>query len=276
MVDRKTTLVGVDIGEKFDPLKGVLATLAEKGAEINPRTLSRIRGGFTSGDKTATKLLLGEVLRGESAGLKDQLFLSIAQTGVELRKPQTPYHPERYLSDGFTTAISENLKLRDQDVRSCLRSMRAELVLDSLEKPNSSLRLLFVETAENYLDAYMNPPSTRGADFKKEVYETWDRNSIKDYYQMMYKVRRSRLIGSWTPFEVEVQALFYSQRVESGQPSTLDRMIGDEYSPFSPNPELVDSVRERSATDFNEDALVAHVNALIFGLPTNPFLSAPR
>lgn len=270
--ERKNSLVGIPIGDKGEELNRYLLDLTGKGVNLYPETLSRIRGGFISGDLTAQQLLLDAAKTAKNSLLKVRLYLGITDTGLENRSFQ-PSHRGRYLSEGFTQTIAEQLILSGGNVRSCLRAMRADLVLYAAQDPHQELLNHFVQKAEDYLFAYTNPPSTIGADQKLDINTNWERASISDFYRRLYSLGAPRAIGTWAPYEVEVFSHLYRLQSTGKWLTPLDNLVFERYQVNHDNSGLVALVRERTATDFNDDALIAHVNALAFGKPINPLIS---
>lgn len=277
MPDRepKNSLAGVSIGDKGDELPGYLGELAKRGVSLYPETLSRIRGGFISGSLTTQQLLLHQAKAAENIGLKTGLYLDILSIGLENRSHQTLY-PGRYLSNGFTQAIAEQLEFSEGNIRGILRAMRADLVLYCGDNHQPELVGHFVLRAEDYLLAYAIPPSTKGADGKVDMLNNWERDSVLDFYKRLYSLAARRAIGTWVPYEIEVFSHFYQLQQDGGWLTPLDRLVFEGYVANSTNNGLIASIREKTATDFNSDSLIAYANALSFGKPFNPIISANK
>lgn len=273
--ERKNTLAGIPIGNKGEDLNPYLVELAGRGVNLYPETLSRIRSGFISGDLTAQQLLLDRSKTAKDPLFKAKLYLDVAEAGIENRSFQRA-HPRRYLSEGFTEGIAEQLKLSGGNIRSSLRAMRADLILYVAQEPQQELLTHFVQQAEDYLFAYTNPPSTRGAGQKLDINENWERNSIADFYKRLYALGAPRALGTWAPYEIEVLAQFYQLQLAGKRTSPLDELVFNGYITNHDNNGLVASIRASTAIDFNEDALVAHANALAFGKPINPLISQKK
>lgn len=266
----RTELAGIPIGDRGDSLEKYTRTIASFGVNIRPDSLSRLRRGVRSGTFTEEQLLLRQTTL--CASLKNQLYGAIASNGMELREFQAS-KPKRYLSTGFTELIAQEIGFPVQDIRNCLRAMRADLIIFSTELPDAALLQLFIPTAHSYLDAYSFPPSCNGAKDKRAIDEKWNRGSIADFYRLLYEKPAPRMIGTWAPYETAVFEEFYRLRELDNVLTPLDRIVQTGYIVVGRNDDLVEDLRRMTATDFNADALTAHANALVFGLPVNPNIS---
>lgn len=275
---QKSVLAGIPIGSKGDRLGSFLEELNRRGVFIQDTTLSRIRMGVIPGSVVTQQLLLDEVLKSGYPKQKIELFLNLADSAVDLRQYQRS-HPQRYLSEGFTEIVAEHLSdatgfpFSGGSVRNCLRAMRADLLLYAEAAASEELIANFAQVAETYLIAYSSPPSEKCARHKMEINRHWDRRSVADFYRRIYAIGGPRTIGSWVPFEVGVLSQFYKLQSNGFWFTPLDKKILRRYRVREQNSVLVDSVRARIFTDFNQDALAAYANALAFGLPVNPLIS---
>jgi len=274
MPDRepKNSLAGVPIGDKGDELPRYLEELQRRGVSLYPETLSRIRGGFISGSLTTQQLLLHEAKAAENTEPKTGLYLGIAKSGLENRSTQA-FYPARYLSAGFTQAIAEQSEFSVGNIRGILRAMRADLVLYCGHNHQPELVDHFVLRAEDYLLAYVIPPSTKGANGKADMLNNWERGSVLDFYKRLYSLAARRAIGTWVPYEIEVFSHFYQLQQTGGWLTPLDYLVFEGYVTNSTNNALMSWIREKTATDFNNDSLVVHASALSFGKPVNPIIS---
>ncbi|MBI2268466.1 MAG: hypothetical protein HYU80_03435 [Candidatus Blackburnbacteria bacterium] len=156
--------LGTPLGERGSDRKSVAQAFRKKGlAGLNPTSISRLKAGMISGERTNWRLDASRVLEEDNAGLKNLFYEQIAQVGVSERRFNTsPQRAHMLKSDHFVEDVARALEQDPQVVRRSIRGMRVDMVLAQASSPNTTLLRQFFEIAERLIDHnYRLPPSMR-------------------------------------------------------------------------------------------------------------------
>lgn len=262
--------LGVPLGEKGSDRKSVVETFREKGLSgLNPTSVSRLKAGMISGERTNWRLDSSRVLEEDNASLKNPFYEQITQAGMQDRRfNAAPQRSHILKSDHFVEDIANAIGQDPQVIRRCIRAMRVDLVLAQSPSDPNLLRS-FTDIAEDYLDANRKIPPSLRSPAVTALGENWDHSTIEDFYRNIYTVAGGRAIGTWTPYEMEALFLFYGQKVEAGNHlTTFDRLILDSYIKGLPASQIVSDVAGSTGINIDEDVVEQHRNVLTVGRPT--------
>lgn len=264
------TKLGVPLGEKGSNRKTIVKTFREKGLSgLNPTSVSRLKAGMISGEKTDWRLDASRVLEEDNASLKNPFYGQITESGLDQRRFNTaPQRSHVLKSDHFVEDIAKAIGQDPQVIRRCIRAMRVDLVL-AQNPSNPNLLRSFTDIAEGYLDANRKiPPSLRSPAITS-LGENWDHLTIENFYRNIYTVAGGRAIGTWTPYEMEALSLFYGQQVTVGNHLTLfDRSVLDSYIKGLPASQIVSDVAGSTGIEIYAGVIEQHRNVLVYGRPT--------
>lgn len=262
------TKLGIPLGEKGSDRKSVIETFREKGLSgLNPTSVSRLKAGMISGERTDWRLDASKVLEENSASLKNQFYGQITEAGLEQRRFNTaPQRSHVLKSDHFVEDIAKAIGQDPQVIRRCIRAMRVDLVLT--QSPDPNLLRSFTDIAEGYLDANRKiPPSLRSLAVIA-LGKNWDHSTIEDFYRNIYLVAGGRAIGTWTPYEMEALSLFYRQQAGVGNHLTaFDHSVLDSYIKGLPASQIVSDVAGSTGIEIDKGVIEQHRNVLVYGRP---------
>lgn len=260
----------ISVGEKGSPKQPVLDSLAQYGITIHPNTISQLRGNFTPGTRIEHQLNAAKALTDDDALNKDYTYLTIARSGVRVRRHGVAQREAIYVSDHYTGDIAYDARLREQEVRKALRSMRAEIAYDP-DRLTEDHRRIFEGVVGKFLeDMSKLPPSMQSA-LSKRVEAAWAGN-IPNFYRALYQQNGSRAIGHWVPYEMPFLRFFYQDRVATGSSlSQFDSLVLA--STFSDDSleTIVEDTRKRTGVDVDRSVLEVHRNFLLYGKPASPY-----
>lgn len=273
-VQRLEKIAGASIGKSNEARKPFLDSLASKTSVIpDSNWVNRVRNGCQSGYGLLIKVEL-DLADKTSSFKKDELYERIAAKGINTRvHSQIMGFEHRYASGHLVDDIAESLKLTGADVRQFLRAMRVDLAFG--DDTDDNLNTFFVNVAEEYLWANTEAlkPSARYK-FFVDFNDNWDRKSphpIRTFYQALYADyhKSSRRIGSFVPYELDVMRFFYGLRVANETSPTLFDQRTYECDTLERNLSLVEDVRIKTGILIDDDIVVKHRNALVYGQPVS-------
>ena len=259
--------LGVSVSEHSTSRAFILKSLKERGIDITPTTISRLRGGSTSGRKSVRRLKGSEILRQGNVTSKDNFYLDIAELGVAIRT-YPDWGGNRLTSVGFTETIAETLGINDQILRRGFRAMRVDLVLEELANPNWDLLSFFRPVAEEYISAYTIGPRGPSKNVVKLDSE-WDRKTVGGFYRALYKnLVTPSALRIWPPYEVEVLRGFYRQRISlNSRISFFDRLVIESDLFNVPEGRLESTIRVNTGIKYDPYVTYNHLNVLVNARP---------
>lgn len=263
------TKLGIPLGNKGSDRKSIVGTFREKGLYgLNPTSVSRLKAGMISGERTDWRLDASRILEEDNASLKNQFYGQITEAGLEQRRLNTtPQRSHVLKSDHFVEDIAKAIDQDPQVIRRCIRAMRVELVLAQNPSDPNLLRD-FNDIAEGYLDANRKIPPSLRSPAVTALGENWDHSTIEDFYSNIYAVASGRAIGTWTPYEMEILSFFYRQQAEAGNHLTaFDHSVLDSYTKGLPASQIVSDVAGSTGIKIDEGVVEQHRNVLTVGRP---------
>lgn len=260
--------LGLQVANTSNGRAEVVHALEERGIGMNMTTVSRLRGGSTTGSKTVRKLRGTTILQTDNASYKDNLSLEFAQTGIESRtyriQPQTS---DRWLSFYFVEEIARQMRIDVQGARRCVRAMRTDLVFGELTGDvDDRLSALFLDSANKYL----TPPNDPGQITKaaQSLSQAWKENTILGFYKALYTQTSGTSIGTWVPYEVEFLKAFYLHRVELGSHLSLfDKLVLQAEISDRPGGEFATIIRQMTGIKYDASVTETYFNVLVYGRP---------
>lgn len=262
----RTSVAGVDLGTSGDSPKSILGAFGEKKVDLHRTTIPNLRSGRTAGTKIEERILAGEVLGREDASKKDELYLEIAQKGVEIRRPQKPPNSHKFNSEGFTDELGRNFDLKPQPARRLIRAMRADMVYTQQREPDAVFAQSFKSVADEFLNAYTKKGDNTSTETKKNleiIKDAWA-GDVGDFYKKLYGLG-PRVIGAWTPFEMEALSEFYTARKAGGSKLTaFDKLILEARNQRRGTTQLTERIRESTGVPIDHKNIEAHRNALLY------------
>lgn len=263
--------IGVPLGEKGSNRKNIVEAFEKKGLSgLRPTSVSRLKAGTISGERTDWKLDASKVLEEGNTGSKNQFYQQIAQVGLEHRTFNVaPQRAHVLKSDHYVEDVAKALGQDPQVVRRCIRAMRTDVALAQVDSPDAELLRQFSDTAEGYIDANRKiPPSLRSAAVTA-LDEAWDHLTIENFYRNTYAVSGGRAIGTWTPYEMEIYSRFYRQQVTEGNQLTpFDRLVLDSYTKGAPASQIVGGIKQSLGIEIDEGVIEQHRNVIVYGRAT--------
>lgn len=263
------TKLGIPLGEKGSDRKSIVETFRGKGLSgLKPTSVSRLKAGTISGERTDWRLDASKVLEEDNASLKNQFYGQITEVGLDQRRfNAAPQRSHVLKSDHFVEDIAKAIGQDPQVIRRCIRAMRVDLVLAQIPSDPNLFRS-FTDIAEGYLDANRKIPPSLRSSAVTALGENWDHSTIEDFYRNIYAVAGGRAIGTWTPYEMEVLSLFYRQQAETGNHLTaFDRSVLDSYIKGLPASQIVSDVAGSTGIEIDEGVVEQHRNVLTVGRP---------
>lgn len=267
-IERVEEIVGVPIGQTRDPSLPFYQAIDERGlTKPHVHWVSEVRHGRTRGRQFLIKLELG-ITDPNDPSKKDGLYGRVATEGVSIRTYSDGEYAHRYSSDGFVENIAQNLSLEGDDVRQFLAAMRTDLVFGP-NSTNDEFNNFFIIVAQEYLRANTEAlfPSRRKPGLIR-LNEEWDRRSPLTFYRNFYSDMggSTKRLGGWVPYEVAIMKRFYEDRLIRGssRPTLFDertfkcRRVKDLM-------ELAGEVRTETGIIIDEDVVLKHRNALVYG-----------
>lgn len=262
--------LGVPLGEKGSNRRRLTATFRERGlSKLHPTSISRLKAGMISGERTDWRLDASRVLEEDNATLKNPFYEQITQVGLQERTFNTaPQRAHILKSDHFVEDVAKVLGQDPQVVRRCIRAMRADMVLTQANSPDTALLRQFSDTAESYIDANRQVPPSLRSFAVTALNQAWDHTTIGNFYRNIYAVSGGRVIGTWTPYEMEMFSRFYRQQVAQGNHLTpFDRLVLDSYTKGLPASQIVVEATRSTGIDIDEGVIEQHRNVLAYGRP---------
>lgn len=261
--------LGVPLGEKGSNRKNIVEAFEKKGLSgLHPTSVSRLKAGMISGERTDWRLDASRVLEEDSASFKNPFYKQITQVGLQERRFNTaPQRSHVLKSDHFVEDIAKAIGQDPQVVRRCIRAMRADMVLTQSSSDPNLLRS-FTGIAEDYLDANRKIPPSLRSPAVTALGDNWDHSAIENFYRNIYAVAGGRAIGTWTPYEMEALSLFYGQQVAAGNHLTsLDRSVLDSYIKGLAASQIVSDVAGSTGIEIDAGVIEQHRNVLVYGRP---------
>lgn len=263
------TKLGIPLGEKGSDRKSIVRTFREKGLSgLNPTSVSRLKAGMISGERTDWRLDASRVLEEDNTSLKSQFYGQITRSGLEQRRfNAAPQRSHVLKSDHFVEDIAKAIGQDPQVIRRCIRAMRVDLVLTQSPSDPNLLRS-FTGIAEGYLDANRKIPPSLRSSAVTALGENWDHQTVEDFYKNIYAVASGRAIGTWTPYETGALSLFYGQQVAAGNHLTpFDHSVLGAYIKGLPASQIVSDVAGLTGIEIDEGVIEQHRNVLVYGRP---------
>lgn len=262
------TKLGIPLGEKGSDRKSIVRTFREKGLSgLNPTSVSRLKAGMISGERTDWRLDASKVLEEDNASLKNQFYGQITEAGLEQRRFNTaPQRSHVLKSDHFVEDIANAIGQDPQVIRRCIRAMRVDLVLTQTPS-DPNLPRSFIDIGEGYLDANRKIPPSLRSPVVTALGENWNHSTIEDFYRNIYAVAGVRAIGTWTPYEMEILSLFYRQQAAVNHLTAFDRSVLDSYIKGLPASQIVSDVAGSTGIKIDEGVVEQHRNVLTVGRP---------
>lgn len=274
----KLERLGIPLGAYGEPTAPTITSLNQRGVSASRNSVSRIRNGFNSGEKTSARILSGDLLRYGTVEKKDLFFLRVAQEGVAIRSQQTEPNSHRFSSERYTEDLAASLEMNPQDLRKALRAARADLIYAEHQDPQAKLIRFFIATAERYLKDYVEIRGTRSS-AKTQIdrfASDWNHATIKDFYNKQDALGH-RTAATWTPYEMEVLEHYYRQRIQNGSQLSLQDLLALEaYIKKLPITQVVKWVADQTGKQINGETATLYRNILLFGQTRNPSLSLPE
>lgn len=262
-----TDILGLPLGSKGDPRSAFVIGLETMGVCIHPSTVSRLRTGRTSGRTTEDRLNCAWVLTGDSAQSKNRYYLNLAALGLTERTRGTRGDKNRFNPAGYIEQMAITLGERLQVVSKCIRSMRADLVCESLCSSDPDLVRQFCRVAETYLTDFSHISPSRPR-MILSIKQYWDHKNMVDFYAKLYQYSK-KSIRFWTPYEMEVLLDFYAGQVITGNSLThLDREILTSQVKGESIGVLVDRVKDHTGIPIDDKVIFQHRNLLVYGRTT--------
>lgn len=258
--------------------KPMLEAIEAKGVTVHPNFVADLREGRKSGAKTLRRLESAEVT---DASKKDQFFADVCARALALRTHnQDRQRAHLFKSDGYVEEIARTQQppLKTWVMELLVRAMRTDMLLTQTATPNTELEKAFKRIAETYLKAKQGmPPSKlqREAGPFIALDESWDHQTMEDFYRKFYEHIPRRGIGTWVPYEMEALSLFYTQQLVAGSPLTpFDKSVlefhkgksdvsGKKYKDAL----LAQQVRNVTGIGVNYQVIERHRNLLTYGTP---------
>lgn len=253
------------IGEKFDSRDLALEKFAEKGVRVGRTTIGNLRIGLTSGRDILEDAMVHERLTLNDASLKTELYSDIAESGLRNRR-ERPNRKNLYTGFGLMGSISEDMGIPEQYIRKVFRAMRVDLA--TFDKNDSSLRELFLNVYSEFSSKSLSLPPSLRPPAPILLDREWDRESIIDFYTILYSSKASAHIGPWTAYESEIFREFYKMQTKSGDKLTeFDHIVLQSHEMQTKEVELVQEIRGTTGIPIDHDVLTIHRNAIIQGSP---------
>src|SRR3989338_3171045 len=263
--------LGTSLGEKGSDRKSVVETFRGKGlSKLNHTSISRLKAGMISGERTDWRLDTSRILEKDNAGLKNTFYEQITQVGLQERRFNTaPQRAHVLKSDHYVEDVAKALGQDPQVLRRCIRGMRADMALTQVDSPNSDLFRQFSEATERFIDSNHRLPPSMHSPGVNRLDQVWDHITVEDFYRNIYAVSDGRrTIGSWTPYEMETLSRFYKQQIAQGNHLTpLDRLVLDSYTNGAPASSIVAEVVRSTGIAIDEQVIEQHRNVLVYGRP---------
>lgn len=271
--------LGVTAGPK-GVRKPMLEAIEARGVKVHPNFVADLREGRRSGAKTLRRLESAEVT---DASKKNQFFADVCARALNLRTyNQDRHRAHLFKSDGYVEEIARTQQpvLETWIMELLVRAMRTDMSLTQTGTPNIELEEAFKRIAETYLRAKQDmPPSKLQRDAGPFIAldESWDHQTMEDFYKKFYEHVPRRGIGTWVPYEMEALSLFYTQQLTAGSPLTpFDRSILEFHKGKSDVPgerykdaRLAQQVRDATGIEVNYQVVERHRNLLSYGAPVH-------
>jgi hypothetical protein len=273
MVERRegpsTTILNIPLGDLRSSRIPALFDLHERGVDVSPTTITKLRGMVSTGQRTEHRLRASDVLKSNNASKKDRLYLAIAKKGVRHREYQSPPYDYKLNSHFFTENLGTELGMSPDKLRRTIRGMRAEVVYSELERPSRRFEREFRAIAEHFLDMHttQEAPSRRPPQLI-QLTERWNWGSVLEFYKAFYEMTSAATRSSWTPYEIEVFELFYGRRKQVGSTlSELDRRVLTGLRAGENNDSVSSDISAVTGLPIDNNVIDIHRNALIYGRP---------
>lgn len=262
--------LGTTLGEKGNSPKPVLETFRERGVlGIHPKSISRLRAGMISGERIDWRLAASRVLEQDDASLKNLFYQQITKLGLEHRAFNTSRLRSHILkSDYYIEDVANNLGQDPQVVRRCIRGMRTDMVFTEANSPEPALLRNFSNIAQGYIDAHRRVPPSLRSPAITILGDSWDQTTMENFYRNIYAAMGGRAIGTWTPYEIEILALFYTQQAQKGNHLTpFDSLVLDSYIKGLPGNQIIGEIKRSVGIEVDGGVMEQHRNILVYGRP---------
>lgn len=248
----------------------ILDGLSGLGVGVNKRTSRRIERGEISGAKIELRKKAAEVLKSGIAKGKDNFFLDVAYTGLDIRdsgggRNDTEYSQAlRY--DGFTEAIAEELEINPDTLQKLLKAVRADIIYEefSLDPKVSSV---FTSVVEAYLSDFLDEKHKDKSKAAQRVQVGWHQ-TIRSFYASLFDKPEAKN-AAWVPYEIEFLATYVEDRIQRGSPlTTLDRVILEEGIGNADISETLKRISRHAGIPIGSTGVIStYRHLLIFGSP---------
>lgn len=262
-------IVGVKVGPKRT-IQPMLEAIKAKGVlGVAPSFVAALRAGRKSGEKTKWRLESAEV---QNASKKNQVYTNICTVALNERTfNDAPIRVHLFKSTGYTENVARLLSMDPYVLERLIRAMRADMVLAQTESPDTVLANEFNKIAERYLkDRLKLPPSMKPAGLTA-LDGSWNHRTMESFYKNFYNFLGVRVIGTWTPYEMEGLSLFYRNQIEAGNLLTpFDRMVIDAHKKgVLITGKVAQQIRESTGIEVDHDVLIRHRNLLAYGVSSH-------
>lgn len=213
------------IGESGQSRTDAQAALAKHGVTVAAHTIANFRRKQYNydGNRTITRLNYDLFREEDNPTAKIKHYLTIGQTGVELRKPQKR-RPHRLSSNGLVEGIAEKLGLTYVELKRRLRAIRIDICASERMEPDQRVKPMFLDAVDEYVKAYTKPVNSDLNEQVLAISRKWHSSTIGDFYRILYQETSGSGISTWVPYELEFIRDYY-QMLGEGQPklSPFDR-----------------------------------------------------
>lgn len=262
-------LSGINIGLIRGPIKPVILAVSQMGTNISRATIYRMRSG-AAGVNIETRINCFKLLNSNNATLKDRLFLTIGQAGIENRQNQQTY-PNRFNSKGFIERVAGAIEINNQDdLLSLLRSFRAEIIYSEDQNFDPEYTRVFCKVAENYLGTMTTPSTSTTSKALLRLKEYWNHSTVRDFYSK-FVLMQAGAKGTWPPYEAEAIEAFYTRKADRNHHLTpLDKLILTESVALIPEQIIAEQIKQITGIPYSPNIVTNHKNALVYGKLYNP------
>jgi hypothetical protein len=261
--------LGISTGEPGEPLRSLRDALAAFEVNLSRDRLRKLRRpGLGAGADIAARVLWAKRLRDADASLKNHFCLKLCQVGLNARDyvEDSANRHLVYGSNDLVPEIARQMGTDPNSVRSCLRFMRADLVLAPTVYRSPRLRYLFFACAATFIDQYLGGRNHKGRRWVWVLHRVWDRGRPRSFYYALCHFVPPRIVGSWVPHELVFLEQFYRYQLRRRRMTPLDRLVLESAVRQRPSQtELLSQVEDRSGVVLNRQTLQVYRQVLAFG-----------
>ena len=283
-------LLGVPLGEKHDPLNPVVQAFRNKGVTVHPVTVGKLRRGGTNGAWIADGIACNFVSEQNDASIKYALIDKVVAAGKKVRvRKTTKGEKHRFYSNGYVTAMADDIGFDDQETRRLLRALRSDIAHTEQDGLVPEFTSWFTSRAEEFFhDSLRRGNHLRGDSPKmlSPIEEQWrDKPTVRSFYRLLHTNlvdlkkghHHIRAFSIWTPYEPEVIEAFYKQlRIQDIKLTSLDHLVLSTVRNNAAETRVAEGITERLGIEWDAGLVVVHRNALAHGNVNNPFIVGDR